>query len=166
VGESATVLCAVAFACQILLVGRLAPRAGNPLAFAAGQIVVAAICLSAAGIIRGEWFGSERLPRGAISAALFTGTLATAFAFLAQTWAQRRVSPSVVAVCFASEPVFAALVSVLIYGDRLGPVPWVGAFLVTLAMAVAALEPGLRACPARSPAGSLSSTEASDRFDG
>lgn len=140
-GETATVFCAVAFAGQILLVGRSAPRAGDPLCFAAGQILVAAIGLLAAGVVRGELLTSTRIPPEATYAALFTGVAATAFAFFAQTWAQRRVSPSSVAICFASEPVFAAVVSVLLYEDRLPPVAWVGALCIMAAMSIAALEP-------------------------
>lgn len=144
-GESATLLCAIAFAVQILLVGRLSPGAKDPLAFAAGQIAVAAIGLLVAGLFRSEVFATARITRAALSAALFTGFFATAVAFLAQTWAQRRVGASVVAVCFASEPVFAAVVSVLLYGDRLPVVAWGGAGLVTLAMTIVAAGPGGRA---------------------
>lgn len=144
-GETATVMCAVAFAGQILVVGRLASGAGDPLFFATGQILVAAIGLLLAGLIRGELFTSVDLDSGAIFAALFTGIAATAFAFFAQTWAQRSVSASSVAICFASEPVFAGLVSVLLYGDRLPGIAWAGALCVTGAMSIAAFDPASRA---------------------
>jgi drug/metabolite transporter (DMT)-like permease len=140
-GETATILCAVAFAGQILLVGRFAPGAGDPIPFAAGQIVVAALGLLVAGAFRGELLAFAPMTRAAWFAALFTGVLATAAAFLVQTWAQKGVSASVVAVCFATEPVFAALVSVLFYADKLGHVAWVGGALVTLATLAASIEP-------------------------
>ncbi len=144
-GETATLLCAVAFAGQILLIGRLAPGAGDPLSFAAGQILVAAIVLLVAGLIRGELFVSARITSSAGVAALLTGVAATAFAFFAQTWAQRKVTASAVAICFASEPVFAGLVSVLLYGDRLSSVAWAGALCVTVAMSIVAFDPAGRA---------------------
>ena len=151
-GETATVFCAVAFAGQILMVGRSAPSAGEPLFFASGQILVAAIGLLAVGAVRGELLTSTRIPPEAAYAALFTGVAATAFAFFAQTWAQRRVAPSSVAICFASEPLFAVFVSVLLYGDHLPPVAWIGAVCVMAAMSIAAFEPaGPTGSPPRRP---------------
>lgn len=143
-GESATMLCAVAFAGQILLVGRSAARAGDPFAFAAGQIVVATLGLLLAGIVRGELFVATPIRPGAWFAALFTGLLATALAYWVQTWAQRRVSSGVAAVCFASEPAFAAVVSVFFYGDRLAPLAWAGAASVAIATLLTVIAPNGR----------------------
>jgi len=139
-GESMTALCALAFAAQIVLVGRCARAAGDPVSFTCGQLVVAAFVLLASGVIRGEMLYSALFSREALIAAVFTGLLATALAFFVQTWAQRDVPAGVVAVCFAGEPLFAALVSAIFYGDRLSAIAWTGAALVTAAMLIAALE--------------------------
>ena len=59
-------------------------------------------------------------------ALLVTGIFASALAFLAQTWAQRRTSATRTALAFALEPVFAAVFGYTLAGDRLGAVGWGG----------------------------------------
>ncbi|MBM3287272.1 MAG: DMT family transporter [Candidatus Eisenbacteria bacterium] len=133
-GETLTLLCAVAFAGQILLVAKIATPDSDSLSLAAGQIAYAAIALGAGAIARGGDPGVAGLDAEAWFAAGFTGLLATAAAFHVQAWAQRRISPGPVAICFATEPLFAAACSVLFYGDRLGVTAWLGAILVSCAV--------------------------------
>jgi uncharacterized membrane protein len=64
------------------------------------------------------------------SALLVTGIFASAFAFVIQTWAQRRTSATRAALAFAAEPVFAAFFGYLLAGDRLGAVGWSGCALI------------------------------------
>ncbi len=140
-GETWTALCAVAFAAQILLLGRVARSRSDPLALTTAQIAYAAILLLVAGAVRGEIFFLATMPAAAWGAAIFTGCMATALAFFVQTWAQRKLAAGSVAVCFASEPLFAALVSTGFYGDRLGSAAWAGAGLVLVATLLVALDP-------------------------
>jgi drug/metabolite transporter (DMT)-like permease len=146
-GESWTFLCAVAFAGQIVVLGRVAPRSGNPVGLALGQILVATVVLVLLGLLRGTMFVSADLSPKAWLAVIFAGALATAGAFLVQTWAQRKAPAGHVAVCFASEPVFATLFSISFFGDRLPLWGWVGAVTVLIAVGLVATEGGRSPLP-------------------
>ncbi|MBI3286503.1 MAG: DMT family transporter, partial [Chloroflexi bacterium] len=69
-------------------------------------------------------------------AALFTGLLATALAYLVQTHAQRSTAPTHTALILVSEPVFAALFGYLLAGERLGWRQLWGCLLILLGMMV------------------------------
>ncbi len=139
--ETWTALCAVAFALQIVLTGRVAPRHRDPLALGATQLAVATVCFAAAAAFRGELPHPAALPGGVWFAVLFTGWLATAVAFLTQAWAQRIVPSGHVAICFANEPLFAAAISIIFFGDRFPLLGWVGAAAVIAATLLVTLEP-------------------------
>ena len=68
------------------------------------------------------------MPHGATvwAALIVTGLFATAFAYLAQTWAQRRTTATRTALAFALEPVWAAFFGMTLRGDSLGAAGWVG----------------------------------------
>jgi len=125
---------AAAFAVQIVLMERFAPRF-DPLAFTLVEMVV--VCLGFTAIAGG--LGEFSWPRGwtVWGALLVTGLFATAFAFLAQTWAQRRVTATRTALAFALEPVWAALFGVTLAGDRLGTAAWVGCAVIFTGILVA-----------------------------
>ena len=75
-------------------------------------------------------------------AVLLTAVLATAVAYVVQTWAQRRLSPARVGVLLATEPVFAVLVAVWL-ADEI--VTWqlvAGGALVVAAIVVTELAAG------------------------
>lgn len=136
--------CAVAFALQIVLLGRIAPDA-DPVALAAVEVVVMAIvCAAAAPLVApggrvlgglGHW---TMVPASVWSAAAFTGVLATAAAFVVQAHAQRFTTPERTALVFAAEPLFAAGTSWWLIGERLGAWGWLGGLLIVAAMVVAA----------------------------
>jgi drug/metabolite transporter (DMT)-like permease len=134
-GDLLVLGCAVAFACQILLTGRFAPRY-DPLLLTFGQIVVVA-CLAG---IAALFLESPPAPTDTVLfAAVFTGVLATSLAFGIQTVAQRFTSPTRTALVFATEPVFAALFSFLLIGEVLGLRQLVGCALILAGMVVAEL---------------------------
>jgi drug/metabolite transporter (DMT)-like permease len=66
-----------------------------------------------------------------------TGLFASAFAFLAQTWAQRQVTATRVALAFALEPVWAALFGVTLAGDRLAALGWLGCAVIFTGIVIA-----------------------------
>ncbi len=133
-GETLTALCAVAFALQILLIGRLTRGRCDPIKLGSGQIFYAAAFLIAAGAARGTALDLPAIPPISWFALFFTGLLATAGAFILQTWAQRRLPSSHAAVLFASEPLFAAIVSVGFCGERLVMRGVVGAGMILIAV--------------------------------
>lgn len=79
------------------------------------------------------------LPRETLYAAIFTGVLATAVAFLAQTALQRYTTPTHTALIFAAEPVFAAVFGVLLGGDQLPARAIIGGMLILGGMLISEL---------------------------
>jgi drug/metabolite transporter (DMT)-like permease len=69
-----------------------------------------------------------------------TAVLATALAFLVQTWAQSLISPTLTAVVLTMEPVFAGVFSVVVGGDKLTVRLIVGAVCVLVAMLIAQIK--------------------------
>lgn len=118
---------AAAFAVQIAVSGRFAPRY-DPLALTLVQMLTALAGFGAIALARDEL----SLPRGwtVWGALLVTGVFASALAYLVQTWAQRRTSATRVAVIYALEPAFAGLFGYLLAGDRLGLLGWAGCAVI------------------------------------
>lgn len=74
----------------------------------------------AAGFGTGEWLGL-----------LYLSVFCTLFAFFVQMWAVRRTSPSRVSLLLGTEPVWAAVVGIVLAGDRPG---WLGLAGVALVL--------------------------------
>jgi len=144
-GDLLTLGCAVSFALHIVTTERAAPY-HDPVPLAFWQIAITAIACGFIALTLPE--RRLVLTPWTLVALLTTGILATAAAFLVQTWAQRRTSATHVAVIFTAEPVFAALFSWLVQREALGPERLVGGGLIVLGMAAAKLG-------RRSPSGRL-----------
>lgn len=127
VGDLLVLAGACAFAVQIVLMERFAPRF-DALAFTLVEMVVVFVgfLAIASGLRELTW------PHGwtVWGALIVTGLFASAFAFLAQTWAQRRVTATRTALAFAMEPVWAALFGVTLAGDRLAAIGWIGCAVI------------------------------------
>lgn len=147
-GDLLTLACAVGFAAHILALSRFAVRVpwrelgALQLAFAFAASLPAALLLEAP---------PRSAPLPAWAAVLFLGVFCSAFAFLAQTWAQRHTSTIRVALILALEPVFAAAFSVLVLGERLTAGEWTGGALVVTGVVVAEVA-GRREATAPAPA--------------
>jgi drug/metabolite transporter (DMT)-like permease len=76
-----------------------------------------------------------------------TGVLASALAFLAQTWAQRRATATQTALAFSLEPVWAAFFGFTLAGDRLGLTALFGCALIMVGIVSA--EPAAAGAVAR-----------------
>lgn len=136
-GDELTMGCALAFAFQIILLGRaMQHHRFQPIALA--QVGVAAIFTAATVPLVEEPFVNWSWV--VILAVLVTGLLATAFAFTAQAWAQQFLAPTLTALIFALEPVFAWLTSYLVLGERLGFRAAVGAILILAGVVVSELK--------------------------
>lgn len=108
-GDMLTILCAVAFAVHLLVLGHFAQRAMVE-AVALGQIACAAALstlLLAAEPPQADWSFPVIFALG------LTSVFATALAFTLQTWGQRHTSAIRTALIFALEPVFALVAAVL-----------------------------------------------------
>jgi len=126
-GDFLIVLCAVAYAFHILVLGHFAKHADVP-GLTVVQIAMGA--LIGAGCF--WWVEPVQADFPAIVwiALLVTSLLATAFAFALQTWAQSHTSPTRTALIFSLEPVFALAVSWQFTGEVLSFRAALGAALI------------------------------------
>ena len=76
-----------------------------------------------------------------IFAFVITAVFATAYACWAMTTFQNRTTPTRAALIYTLEPVFAALFSVWLAGDRLTTIGWCGGALIVAGMIVAEIWP-------------------------
>lgn len=76
-----------------------------------------------------------------IFAFIITSVFATAYAFWAMTTFQNRTTPTRAALIYTLEPVFAAIFSVWLAGDRLTAIGWFGGAMIVVGMIVAEVWP-------------------------
>jgi drug/metabolite transporter (DMT)-like permease len=135
---------AAVYSLQIVLMERFAPRY-DALAFTLVEMLTAFLGLLVAALALGQL----SVPHGwtVWGALLVTGVFASAFAFLAQTWAQRRASATQTALAFSLEPVWTAFFGFTLAGDRLGLVGWLGCAVIMAGIVVA--EPSAAGAVAR-----------------
>ena len=74
-------------------------------------------------------------------AVLYLGIVATCIGFGVQAWAQSALTATTAAVVMTMEPVFAAVLAVVLGESGLGRVGWAGGLLVVTGMALAELGP-------------------------
>lgn len=138
IGELLTLVCAVLFAIHIVGLGEWSSQY-KPYAFTLLQIGAVAVISLIAAIHEGITVPPDR---GVWEAVVITGVLATALAFLVQTWAQSLVSATRAAVVMTMEPVFAGLFAVIIVGDQLTGRTLGGAACILAAMFIINLRTG------------------------
>lgn len=114
-GDLLTIGCAVAFACHMLVLGYYSKR-HRVEAVAFGQVFGVALLCGAALPFETRFV---HWTAGSIGAIAVTGVLATALAFVLQTWGQRHTSATRAAVVFSLEPVFALATAVAVGGEPL-----------------------------------------------
>ena len=138
-GDWLTIVCAVFWALQILLINRFAHAGGRPVTLAVTQFVVTAVLGFAAALA----FERIDLTAAILSAPeiLFAGVFAGGIAFTLQAVGQRHTSASQAAIFLSSEALFAALFGALIMRDRLPPAAWVGCALIFAAILATELVP-------------------------
>jgi drug/metabolite transporter (DMT)-like permease len=134
VGDLLVLAAAALYALQIALMERVAPRY-DPLALTTVQMATAFVGFAVVAVAAGQ----VQVPRGATvwGALVVTGVFASALAYLAQAWAQRRTSATQTALVFALEPVWAGIFGFALAGDRLGAIGWAGCAVILSGIAVA-----------------------------
>lgn len=136
-GAVLTVGCALAFALHIVGLGRWA-ASYDAYALAVPQLATTTVLCAAVAVPGGLAVPPDA---GVWAALALTALLATAVAFVVQTWAQQRLTPTRTAVVMTMEPVFALLFGVGLGGDRLGWRSLLGAALVLVAMLLVEVGP-------------------------
>ncbi len=125
---------AALYSLQIVLMERFAPRF-DAFAFTLVEMLAAFAGLFTAAVALRQL----SVPHGwtVWGALLVTGVFASAFAFLAQTWAQRRASATQTALAFSLEPVWTAFFGFTLADDRLGAVGWLGCAAIMAGILIA-----------------------------
>ena len=128
---------AAVYSLQIVLMEQYAPRY-DAIAFTLVEMLASFAGLLAIAVALGQL----EVPHGwtVWGALLVTGVFASALAFLAQTWAQRRASATQTALAFSLEPVWAAFFGFTLAGDRLGTLGWVGCAVIMAGIVIAEPE--------------------------
>lgn len=136
-GDLLLLSCAVAFAFNILNLGRFAPRC-RVLMLTLVQVAFTAVCCWVATL-----YLEEPVPfAGPVWTGLFyLAIVATIFTTAGQTWGQRMVSPERAALVFTLEPVFAAIFAVVLLGESLPPVGILGSILIMVGIIGAEVVP-------------------------
>lgn len=139
-GDILVFFCAVSYAAHILLVGRFSPD-NDPFVLATLQIGTVSVFSFAAALLK------ERTPTPADFtsqvwwAILITAVLATALAFLLQTWTQKYTSPTHTAIIFTMEPLFAAIFAYWLIGETFTIQQGIGAVLIIAGMLASEISP-------------------------
>lgn len=137
VGDLLVLVCAVAYAGQIVTLARYAPTSDTRV-LTIQQLGVTALVFAVLTPVQ-----EVTAPT---SAPVWVALLATAlgssvFGIGVQTWAQRRVPPTRAAIIFAMEAPFAALAAFVLAGERLAPRAWMGAALILAGVLLVELWP-------------------------
>ncbi len=143
-GEVLTLLCAVAFSGHLLAVDHYTRRHDRR-AIAILQVAVVAVLAAAPAAVLEE----PRLDPtpGALAALALCSLIATALAFYVLSLVQAWTTPTRAAIVFTAEPVFAALTSWAVEGERLGGPALAGAGLILAGMLAAEIGPLRRVRP-------------------
>ncbi|PST22289.1 EamA/RhaT family transporter [Mesorhizobium plurifarium] len=140
-GDLLTIACALFWAVQLMLVGIFAPATGRPMLLSMTQFAVCAV----AGCVLAGLFEplSPDAIRGALPQILYAGIFSSGIAFICQVVGQRYTTAPQAAIFLSSEALFAALFGVLLLGEIIPPVGYVGCAVIFLAMLAVELVPEL-----------------------
>jgi drug/metabolite transporter (DMT)-like permease len=110
---------------------------------------ITTVSVVVAALLCGSWSalaGQLAVPssRQAWASVLWVAVVATCLGLAVQAWAQGALSATSAAVIMTMEPVFAAVLAVVVAGEVLAPSAWLGGVLVVVAMGTA--EIGAREC--------------------
>lgn len=140
-GELWTLLCAVLFAAQIMVVDAYAPHC-DVIRFSMVQTFVAGICSAPFVLLPSE---ASRLTWGHFTAGWFSlfyvGVMSSGIAYTLQNLGQARCNASVAAILMSFESVVGAVSGWLALGDAFSPVQIVGCALVFSAVLLSQFAP-------------------------
>lgn len=138
-GEAWTLLCAILYAVQIMVVDRYAPRC-DVLVFSMVQMFVAALCAAPFLLLPSE---AARLTFSHFTAGwwslFYVGILSSGIAYTLQNLGQARTPAALAALVMSFESVVGAVSGYLFFGDTLAGAQIVGCVLVFTAIVTASL---------------------------
>ncbi|MDQ0454528.1 DMT family transporter [Rhizobium paknamense] len=131
-GDGLTMICALFFAVQITMTGRLMAGTPRPMTLAFIQFAVTAVCgLITAGAL--EPIRLADIENGLVQI-LYGGLLSSGAAFTLQIVGQRYTTAPQAAIFLSSEALFGALLGALLLGESLPFIGYMGCGLLFLAM--------------------------------
>lgn len=138
--STGAVLCiasAIAYALHILFTGAMARKEDAILIGVLQQVVMALL-----GIVCMLVFNTPLIPKGVVpwTTVLVLALVNGVFVFVSQPVAQRFASAEFTALIFAMEPVFGAIFSVLLMGDRFTLQDTLGALLVLMSVLLSSVQ--------------------------
>jgi drug/metabolite transporter (DMT)-like permease len=138
-GDYLTIVCALFWAIQLMLIGIFAGSTGRPMALSMTQFAVCAVLGCAAGAL------FEPLDLAAVTNALpeilYAGFFSSGIGFICQVVGQRYTTAPQAAIFLSSEALFAALFGVLLLGETITPLGYAGCAIIFVAMLVVELVP-------------------------
>jgi drug/metabolite transporter (DMT)-like permease len=143
IGDLLTMVGAVCWAVQAVLIARHVNASGRPLLLAATQFATVCVLAVVGVVIAGERSSVDALMQAAPQL-LYTGIIAGALAFTLQIVGQRYTSASQAVIFLSSEAPFAALFGALVLGERLGILGVFGCAAILASMLLVELVPGLK----------------------
>ncbi len=135
-GDALTLVCAACFGGQIVAVTELSPR------YDARRLVLVQVAATAVLAALAALFFERphiRWTPAFVAALSYSVVFASTLCFLLQMRAQRHMSAARAALIFCFEPLFAAVTSWLVLGERLSLLQWAGGGLIIAGMVLAEL---------------------------
>ncbi|WP_367718457.1 DMT family transporter [Nitratireductor sp. GISD-1A_MAKvit] len=141
-GDWLTILCALFWALQVIMIGRSASHTGRPVTLSVTQFgVTAIVALAIAAMI-------EPITPAAIGKALpeilYAGIFSGGIAFTLQVIGQRYTTAPQAAIFLSTEAVFAAAFGAIFLGERLPPLGLAGCGLIFTAILAVEIIPAMR----------------------
>lgn len=124
----------VAFSAQMALLGRVVKTCDAVHISLVEHLAVAALCLVLVAVTGGQM---PPLTLRAVGSFCYSGILCTALYFVLQSIGQQYTSANKTAIIITSESIFAALLSAVFYGERMGWKGYIGCASIFLAMLLA-----------------------------
>lgn len=138
-GDLLVVISAFFWAIHVILVGRVSSRTGLPTVLAAVQYLIAG---TISGVVA---FAYEGSPLPGVWAAwpevAYVGIFSVGVGFTLQGVGQRYTTPADAAIILSSEAVFSAIGGMLVFGDRLNGIQWLGCAAILGAILAVQLWP-------------------------
>lgn len=147
-GDLLTIVCALFWAIQVMLIGIFAAGTGRPMLLSMTQFAVCAVL----GVVLAATLEPLSLSavQGALPEILYAGVFSSGIAFICQVVGQRYTTAPQAAIFLSSEALFAALFGALLLGETIPPLGYVGCAIIFAAMLLVELVPELTRT--RSPA--------------
>ena len=135
-GDILVLICAFGFAFQIIFTDRYVEKVHYGILVLTQIGTTAVLSWIASAIFLDENFSLSRsyFTNQVLFAIFFTGIIATSLVLAVQTYAQKKTSPIHIAIIYAMEPVFGAIFSIILTGEKLLPRQWGGCVLILICM--------------------------------